>query len=129
MHDLLGRFKGFVILSPPEEAAMASPVKPLPFTLWVFLRLLVPTGPILIQYLLYGLGLFSPSFAQPTYIVLLFALALVTLTEYEDVGGIIYGSVSRHLEQPSFTRAISSKWKALRSTLGLFWQVSMSGSF
>ena len=65
----------------------------MPFNIWIFVRLLVPTGPILIQYLLFGLNLYTPPFPQPTYIVLLFSLALVTLTEYQAISAAIYGSV------------------------------------
>lgn len=62
-------------------------------SVWLFLRILVPTGPIIIQYGLSALDLYSPAFPQLTYIILLFSLSLVTLTEYEDLTGILYGAV------------------------------------
>lgn len=65
----------------------------MPFGVWIFVRLLVPTGPILIQYLLSALGLYKPPFPQATYVVLLFSLSLVTLTEYQSLPLAIYGSV------------------------------------
>jgi hypothetical protein len=65
----------------------------LPFSVWIFVRLVIPTGPILIQYALKGLRLFDPPFPQPTYVTLLFSLALATLTEYRDIRAIIYGCV------------------------------------
>lgn len=74
----------------PSHAGTRSP---LPFGVWLFVRLIVPTGPVLIQYGLKGLGLYQPPFPQPTYIVLLFSLALVTLTEYHGISAIIYGCV------------------------------------
>lgn len=66
----------------------------MPLGVWFFLRLFVPVGPIIIQYALYGLGVYAPAFPQLTYITLLFTLSLVTLTEYKDIQGIIYGSVA-----------------------------------
>ena len=72
---------------PPTKAA------PLPFTIWLFVRLLVPTGPIIIQYALKALGAYDPPFPQPTFVVLLFSLSLVTVTEYRDLRAIIYGSM------------------------------------
>ena len=68
-------------------------VAAMPFAIWVFLRVLVPTGPIGIQYSLYALGVYDPPFPQPTYIVLLFALAMVTTTEYRRLDALLYGSV------------------------------------
>ncbi len=65
----------------------------LPFSVWIFVRLIIPTGPILIQYGLKALHLYDPPFPQPTYVVLLFSLALATLTEYRDIQAIIYGCV------------------------------------
>lgn len=62
--------------------------------LWIFLRLFIPMGPILIQYLLWVLGQYDPPFPQPTYIVLLFVLGLVTATEYQSLSAILYGSVA-----------------------------------
>src|SRR5437763_9300422 len=65
----------------------------MPFSVWIFLRLLVPTGPILIQYLLYSFDLYTPPFPQPAYILLVFSLSLATLTEYQNTTGVIYGSI------------------------------------
>lgn len=65
----------------------------MPIGVWLFLRIFVPAGPIIIQYALFGLGIYNPPFPQPTYITLLFSLSLATLTEYKDVQGVIYGSV------------------------------------
>jgi hypothetical protein len=64
-----------------------------PFSVWIFVRIIVPTGPILIQYALKYLHLYNPPFPQPTYVTLLFSLALATLTEYTDITAIIYGCV------------------------------------
>lgn len=62
--------------------------------LWLFVRFLVPTGPIIIQYGLYGLSLIPrPHFPQITYIILLFGLSLVTVSEYKGLRGILYGSI------------------------------------
>jgi hypothetical protein len=62
--------------------------------LWLFIRLLVPTGPIIIQYALYGLSLIpTPDFPQITYRILLFGLSLVTVSEYKGLRGILYGSI------------------------------------
>src|SRR5262249_45760900 len=66
----------------------------MPFSIWIFLRLAVPTGPIVIQYLLWTVGLYAPPFPQPTYLVLLFSLPLVTATEYQDVKGILWGYIA-----------------------------------
>ncbi len=57
------------------------------------MRILVPAGPIIIQYAMKGLHLYEPPFPQPTYVTLLFSLALATLTEYKDIKAIIYGCV------------------------------------
>lgn len=65
----------------------------MPFVLWLFFRLIVPTGPVLIQYSLYGLGVYTPEFPQPTFIVLLFALSLATVTEYQSISSVIYGTI------------------------------------
>lgn len=62
--------------------------------IWVFLRLFIPTGPILIQYGLKGLGAYEPPFPQVTYIVLMFSLSLVTLIEYKDLLAILYLAVA-----------------------------------
>jgi hypothetical protein len=67
-----------------------SPVR-LPFSVWLFARLIVPAGPVFIQYGLKGLGLYEPPFPQPAFVILSFSLALVTVTEYADVRAIIYG--------------------------------------
>jgi len=83
--------------APPQQAANATvpatqaKSPPLPFAVWLFVRLIVPTGPILIQYGLKFLGLYDPPFPQPTYVTLLFSLSLATVTEYRDVRAIIYG--------------------------------------
>lgn len=61
--------------------------------IWFFLRLLLPTTPILIQYGLKYLNLYEPEFPQITYIILLFTLALVTITEHSDLSRIIWLSV------------------------------------
>ena len=61
--------------------------------LWLFLRIIVPTGPILIQYGLHAFGAYDPVFPQITYVVLLFGISLVTLTEYTNIVAIIYLSV------------------------------------
>lgn len=61
--------------------------------IWLFLRLFVPVGPIVIQYSLYGLGAYQPDFLQVTYITIMFSLSLATLTEYSDTLGILYLAV------------------------------------
>ena len=63
------------------------------FGIWVILRLVIPTGPIIIQLLLGLAGMYAPEFIQPTYLVLVFSLALVTATEYKSFKGIFWGSV------------------------------------
>ena len=65
----------------------------MPVTTWFILRLVVPVMPVLIQYLLGYLGVFTPTFPQPTYLLLLFTLAAVTISEYEEFGKIIALSV------------------------------------
>src|SRR6266852_3887403 len=76
----------------PAAMAVASN-PPTPLLVWIFLRLIVPIGPIIIQYSLKALGLYTPPFPQPTFVVLLFSLALVTITEYSDVRALLYGCV------------------------------------
>ncbi len=66
----------------------------MPIAIWIYMRLLVPTGPILIQYALHGLGLYSPPFPQHTYTLLVFTLSLVTVTEYENTTWMLYASVT-----------------------------------
>ena len=61
--------------------------------IWIFLRVLVPTFPILIQYGLWAFGLYDPEFPQITYTVMAFALLLVTVTEYNSLEQIIYFSI------------------------------------
>ena len=59
--------------------------------IWIFLRLIIPTGPIILQYSLFGLGATKePEFPQITYIILLFGLSLATVTELDDLKNIIY---------------------------------------
>jgi hypothetical protein len=65
----------------------------MPLTSWLYLRLLVPTAPIIIQYGLSKLDLYQPAFPQLTYILLLFSLSAVTLTEYTDFKKVFYLSV------------------------------------
>lgn len=56
---------------------------------WLFLRMVVPAAPVAIQYGLSALGAYAPPFPQPTYILLLFSLSLVTLTELTDFRAIV----------------------------------------
>ncbi len=70
-----------------------SATQTMPVSIWIYVRLIVPAGPILIQYVLYALDLFTPPFPQATFILLLFTLALVTATEYQSLASLIYGSI------------------------------------
>lgn len=56
---------------------------------WLFLRIFVPAAPVAIQYGLSALGAYAPPFPQPTYILLLFSLSLVTLTEWKDFRAVV----------------------------------------
>jgi hypothetical protein len=78
--------------SPPTVTPRPQ-VSSVPFPVWIFVRIIVPTGPILIQYGMKFLKLYNPPFPQPTYVTLLFSLALATLTEYQDITAIIYSCV------------------------------------
>ena len=77
-------------MSPVEGAS--APL-PMPFVLWIFFRLIVPTAPILIQYSLHWLTGYVVKFPQPAYLTLLFSLPLATLTEYRQLKALIYGCV------------------------------------
>lgn len=66
----------------------------MPLTSWFILRLLVPVGPVLIQYFLGYFGLFAPPFPQPTYVLLLFTLSVVTISEYTQFAKIFALSVA-----------------------------------
>lgn len=65
----------------------------MPLTTWFILRLFVPLAPVLIQLLLAYIGVFKPAFPQPTFILLLFTLSVVTITEYEEIRKIFALSV------------------------------------
>mgnify|MGYP000871098887 CR=1 FL=1 len=61
--------------------------------LWFFLRLFIPTAPVLIQYSLSWLGIYKPEFPQITYITMLFSLSLTTVVEYKDIQSALYASI------------------------------------
>jgi hypothetical protein len=74
---------GEVITSPPQS-----------FWIWIFLRIIIPTLPLLVQYSLHWLGNYrNPDFPQPAYITMIFSLSLSTLTEYRSLKHIIYGCI------------------------------------
>lgn len=81
-------------MATPSHSDGASAPQMMPFSIWIFLRLAVPTGPIVIQYLLWTVDLYNPPFPQATYLVLAFSLALVTATEYQNLKGVLWGSIA-----------------------------------
>jgi len=78
-------------LTAPNGGGNPPPVQP--FAIWIFLRLIVPTTPILIQYAMHFLTSYPVKFPQLTYITMLFSLSLATLTEYSELKAIIWGCI------------------------------------
>ena len=87
--------------SAPERTSVAAAATtaapafsaPMPFWLWVFVRITIPTGPVLIQLALWAADLYVPTLVQPTFVVLVFGLALATSTEYKELKTILWVSV------------------------------------
>ncbi len=66
----------------------------LPLDIWFIMRILVPLGPLLIENALGFLGAYTPIFPQPTFIMMIFTLAMVTTTEYRNLRLIIFLSIA-----------------------------------